>query len=120
MRSEMLSQILTDLSGSSADIEASAVISTDGLLIESLLPEGMNKDMAGAMSAAILSLGERTAEELARGSLEQVLIQGNGGYTIITPAGSEALVTVLVKSAAQLKAISLDTLRAAEQTKKLL
>ena len=33
MREEMLSSILKELNGTSADIEASAVISTDGLMI---------------------------------------------------------------------------------------
>ncbi|MEE9352480.1 MAG: roadblock/LC7 domain-containing protein, partial [Thiotrichaceae bacterium] len=72
MRSEMLNSILSDLNGSSTDIEASAVISTDGLIMASLLPAGMDEDRVGAMSAALLSLGDRTAEELNRGSLEQV------------------------------------------------
>ena len=66
MRSEMLHSILSDLNGSSADIEASAVLSTDGLMMASMLPAGMDEDRVGAMSAAMLSLGDRTAEELAK------------------------------------------------------
>ena len=64
MRAEVLSSILRDLNGTSTEIEACAVISTDGLVIDSLLPAGMDEDRVGAMSAAILSLGERTAREL--------------------------------------------------------
>ena len=56
MRSEMLNSILSDLNGSSADIEASAVLSTDGLMMASLLPSGMDEDRVGAMSAAMLTL----------------------------------------------------------------
>ena len=97
MRSEMLNSILSDLNGSSADIEASAVLSTDGLMMASLLPSGMDEDRVGAMSAAMLSLGDRTAEELARGALEQVLIKGDRGYILMTHAGKEAVVTVLAK-----------------------
>ena len=33
MRSEMLSSVLNDLNGTSADIEASGIISTDGLMM---------------------------------------------------------------------------------------
>ena len=55
MRSEMLNSILSDLNGSSADIEASAVLSTDGLMMASMLPSGMDEDRVGAMSAAMLS-----------------------------------------------------------------
>jgi len=71
MRQEMLGSILNELNGSSVDIEASAVISTDGLLISSVLPQDMDEDRVGAMSAAMISLGDRTAQELARGDLEQ-------------------------------------------------
>jgi len=75
MRSEMLEQILSDINGSSADIEASAIISTDGLLMASLLPANMDDDRVGAMSAAMLALGDRTSEELVRGGFETVTIK---------------------------------------------
>ena len=120
MRSEMLNSILSDLNGSSADIEASAVLSTDGLMMASLLPGGMDEDRVGAMSAAMLSLGDRTAEELARGALEQVLIKGEAGYILMTHAGIEAVITVLAKPNARLGLIFLDVYRAAHHTKAML
>ena len=55
MREEMIVAILNDLNGSSTDIEASAVISTDGLMIASVLPAGLDEDRVGAMTAAMLS-----------------------------------------------------------------
>lgn len=83
MRTEMFQQILNDLNGSSADIEASALISTDGLMIASALPVGIDEDRVGAMSAALLSLGDRAGRELARGDIDRVLVQGEKGYVII-------------------------------------
>ncbi len=50
MRTDMFQQSLEDLNGSTADIEASALISTDGLMIASALPQGMDEDRIGAMS----------------------------------------------------------------------
>ena len=67
MREDLLNSILSELNGSTADIEASAVLSTDGLMMASMLPAGMDEDRVGAMSAAMLSLGDRTSRELARG-----------------------------------------------------
>lgn len=75
-----LQQVLEELRGSSADVEASALISTDGLMIASALPQGIDENRVGAMSAAMLSLGERAASELARGRLERVLLQGEHGW----------------------------------------
>lgn len=120
MRSELLLSILTELNGSSADIEASAVISTDGLMIASVLPSNMDEDRVGAMSAAMLSLGDRSAQELSRGTLEQVLIKGNKGYVLMTYAGAEAVLTVLAKPNAKLGLIFLDVKRAAESISSLI
>jgi uncharacterized protein len=120
MRADMLTAILNELNGTSADIEASAVISTDGLMMAALLPAAMDEDRVGAMSAAMLSLGDRTAKELARGNLEQVLVKGNKGYILMTGAGGEAVLTVLAKPNAKLGLIFLDVKRAAEGVTKLI
>lgn len=114
MRADMLTSILTELNGTSADIEASGIISTDGLIMAAVLPQGMDEDRVGAMSAAMLSLGDRTSHELARGALEQVLIKGGKGYVLMTYAGQEAVLTVMAKPNAKLGLIFLDVKRAAE------
>ena len=120
MREEMLGSILSELNGSSVDIEASAVISTDGLMISAVLPQSLDEDRVGAMSAAMLSLGDRTAQELSRGKLEQVLVKGDTGYVLMTYAGSDAVVTVLAKPKAKLGLIFLDVKRAVENIGKVL
>ena len=119
MLADMLKSVLNDLNGSSTDIEASAIISIDGLMMASLMPQGFDEDRMGAMSAAMLSLGDRTAQELARGTLEQVLIKGNQGFVILTGAGKEAVVTVLAKPNAKLGLIFLDVRRASESIAKM-
>lgn len=120
MRDDMLSSILSELNGTSADIEASAVISIDGLMMASMLPQQMDEDRVGAMSAAMLSLGDRTAEELGRGELEQVLIKGDTGFVLMTHAGNDAVVTVMAKPKAKLGLIFLDVKRAAENIEQIL
>ncbi|CAD6875620.1 roadblock/LC7 domain-containing protein [Methylomonas sp. BW4-1] len=120
MKADMLTSVLNELNGTSADIEASGVISTDGLMMASVLPAGMDEDRVGAMSAAMLSLGDRTAQELNRGNLEQVLIKGARGYVLMTYAGNEAVLTVLAKPNAKLGLIFLDVKRAAESISEML
>lgn len=120
MRNEMISSILNELNGTSPDIEASAVISTDGLMIDSVLPNTLDEDRMGAMSAAMLSLGDRTAAELTRGQLDQILIKGETGYVLMAQAGKEAVVTVLAKPKAKLGLIFLDVKRAAGGISELL
>jgi uncharacterized protein len=120
MRSDLLVSVLSELNGTSADIEASGVISTDGLTIASVLPSNIDEDRVGAMSAAMLSLGDRTAQELTRGTLEQVLIKGDKGYVLMTYAGNEAVLTVLAKPNAKLGLIFLDVKRTAQSIAEML
>jgi predicted regulator of Ras-like GTPase activity (Roadblock/LC7/MglB family) len=108
------------LQASSPDIEASAIVSVDGLTIASALPQGIEEDRVSAMSAAMLSLGERIASELGRGALEQVYIKGNQGYVVLMAVGEEAVLTALAREGAKLGLIFLDMRRAAEDIAKLL
>ena len=120
MREEMLKSILSELNGTSADIQASAAISTDGLVMASILPSDMDEDRIGAMAAAMLSLGDRTSHELGRGELEQVLVKGEHGYVLMTHAGPDTVVSVVTKPSAKLGLIFLDIKRAAESISKIM
>lgn len=113
MREKDLLTILGQLNSTSADIQASAVISTDGLMMAALLPQGLDQDRMGAMSAALLSLGARVARELDRGELEQVLVKGEHGYVLMVQGGEEAVLTVMASPVAKLGLIFLDAKRAA-------
>jgi hypothetical protein len=86
----------------------------DGLIIASALPANVEEDRVSAMSAAMLSLGERIAGELGRGTLDQVYIRGDNGYVILTAVGEEAVLTVLARKDAKLGLVFLDMRRAAE------
>lgn len=110
-RTEMLMDKLRDLQSSSGEVEAAAIVSVDGLSMASLLPPGVEEDRVSAMSAAMLSLGERIASELTRGELEQVNVKGDNGYVILTSVGEEAVLTVLARKDAKLGLILLDVKR---------
>ena len=111
---------LRDLQASSTDVEASAIVSVDGLTMASALPSEIEEDRVSAMSAAMLSLGERIATELGRGKLDQVYIKGQSGYVILMSIASEAVLTVLARDQAKLGLLFLDMRRAAEDLEKLL
>ena len=118
-RSQLMVDRLRDLQASSPDIEASAVVSVDGLTIASALPQGVEEDRVAAMSAAMLSLGERIASELGRGSLDQVYIKGEHGYVILMSIGEAAVLTVLAREQAKLGLIFLDMSRAVKELETL-
>jgi predicted regulator of Ras-like GTPase activity (Roadblock/LC7/MglB family) len=119
-RTEQMMARLRDLRVSTPDIEASAVVSVDGLIIASDLPADVEEDRVSAMSAAMLSLGERIAGELGRGNLDQVYIRGNNGYVILMSVGEEAVLTTLARQDAKLGLVFLDMRRAATDLSRLI
>jgi predicted regulator of Ras-like GTPase activity (Roadblock/LC7/MglB family) len=119
-RNDLLVARLRDLQASSPDVEASAIISVDGLTIATALPSDVEEDRVAAMSAAMLSLGERIATELGRGELDQVYIKGSNGYVVLMSVGLEAVLTVLARQQTKLGLLFLDMRRAAEKLSTLL
>ena len=118
--SDLMVARLRDLQASSPDVEASAVVSVDGLTMASALPADVEEDRVAAMSAAMLSLGERIATELGRGTLDQVYIKGEKGYVVLMAVGQEAVLTVLARQQAKLGLLFLDMRRTTEDLAKLL
>lgn len=119
-RTEMMVDRLRDLQAGTPDIEASAVVSVDGLIMASSLPAGVDEDRISAMSAAMLSLGDRIASELKRGTLEQVYIKGSDGIIVLMAVGDDAVLTVLARESAKLGLIIHDMKRAVSDLERLL
>ncbi|MDF1512322.1 MAG: roadblock/LC7 domain-containing protein [Anaerolineae bacterium] len=119
-RNEQMIERLRELQVSSPDVEAAAIISVDGLPIATSLPQNVEEDRVSAMSAAMLSLGERIAGELGRGMLDEVYVKGERGYVILRAVGEEAVLTVLARQQAKLGLLFLDMRRAAEEFSRIL
>jgi uncharacterized protein len=118
-RSQLMVERLRSMQASASDIEASAVVSVDGLIMASALQQGAEEDRVSAMSAAMLSLGERIAQELGRGQLEQVYIKGDKGFIVLISIGDEAVLTALARQDGKLGLVFLEMRRAAEDLVKL-
>ncbi|HMK56686.1 MAG TPA: roadblock/LC7 domain-containing protein [Dissulfurispiraceae bacterium] len=99
---EQLETLLRQAQGSVPGLEASALVSMDGLIIVSSLPPDIEEDRVAAMTAAMLGLGERTADELSRGMLDQIYIKGPNGYVLIMAAGDNAVLTAIAGPEAKL------------------
>jgi predicted regulator of Ras-like GTPase activity (Roadblock/LC7/MglB family) len=119
-RTDDLNRALRDLQASSSDVEACAVVSEDGLIIASSLPQGVEEMRVAAMSAAMLSMGVRTAVELRRGKLEQLFVRGDEGFVVIMNAGPHAVMLALARKEAKLGLLFFDVARAAETVKQVL
>jgi uncharacterized protein len=119
-RGQLMVDRLREMQTGNTDIQASAVVSVDGLSIASVLPPDVEEDRVSAMSAAMLSLGERIAGELGRGTVEQVYIRGKAGHVILTAVGQEAVLTTMAREQAKTGLVFLDMKRAADDLQRLL
>ena len=112
-RSARLDRILTELVGQVPEIEAASVVSFDGLAMASALPAAMDEDRVAAMSAALLSLGERAAEGLGRGMLSQVYVEGENGTVFLISADDEAVLVAVAAKGAKVGLMLFEVRRAA-------
>ena len=119
-RSQLIVERLRVLQTSSPDIEGSALVSVDGLIIASALPQDVEEDRVSAMSAAMLSLGERIASELERGALDQVYIKGEKGFVILMSVNEETVLTALANEQAKVGLVFMEMHRAAEDLTKII
>lgn len=119
-KAEQMVTRLQEMQRSSPEIIASALVSVDGLMIASALPGNIEADRVSAMTAAMLSLGERISVELSRGNLNELYIRGQEGYVLVNAVGDEAVLTVMTREEAKLGLIFLEMRRAAVDLEKIL
>ncbi len=119
-RVDDLNRILRTLQSETPDIEAGALITEDGLIIASALPQHVEELRVAGMSSTLLNLGTRAATELGRGEVEQVLIRGATGYALMVTAAPGTLLLVLTTKNAKLGLVFLDVHRAVEAIRKVL
>jgi hypothetical protein len=115
-----LNRILRALQSSSPDVEACALISDDGLMIASALPQHVDESRVAGMTATLASLGTRAASELERGEVEEVLVRGGLGYAVMMSSGHGTLLLALAAQKAKLGLLFLDMRRAIEDLRKVL
>ena len=119
-RADRLVASLDDFIRSSPDVEAAAVVSFDGLPMASALPDELEEDRLGAMSAALLSLGEQAAMGLGRGQLNQVFVEGEHGFVFLMSAKDQAVLAAVARRSAKIGFMLYEMRRAAERIGRLL
>ena len=112
-RASAVRSVLRELNASSGDIEASAAITTDGFIIGSVLDKGVDEDRFAAMCASLLALAERAAEEISRGEMKQVMVEGKSGLMLLVHAGADAVLAVAAKPTVNLGMVFIEARKAA-------
>ena len=116
----MLQDTLQNFVTSTPEVQGVSLVSPDGLSLASVLPARMDEERTAAMSASILSLGERIGGELACGNVERIVVGGEKGYSVLVGCGSEAVLLVLANSTAKQGLLFLEIKRVVNQIAELL
>ncbi|MCX7111823.1 MAG: roadblock/LC7 domain-containing protein [Candidatus Methylumidiphilus sp.] len=119
-RLDNLNKILRNLQSESPGVEASALISEDGLMLASSLPQDLEETRVAGMTATLLNLGTRAASELRRGEVQEVIVRGEQGYAVMISAGRGVLLLVLANETAKLGLIFFDMREAIKGIKNIL
>jgi len=117
---ENLDDILKKLLAAIPEVKAAAIVSAEGLPIASALPQGVDETRIAAMTAALLSLAERSVIEMDKGEFDQLYVKGSDGYLLVLQAGSNAVLTVSTTKDVKLGLIFLDCKRTCEKIAKLI
>lgn len=117
---DKLSEIINNFVSGTNDIQGAALVTPDGLPLANSLPSSMDEDRVSAMSAAMLSLGERIGGELSRGTIERIYVDGDDGYSVLTSCGQDAVFLVLASKSAKQGILQLEIKRTVEELKSIL
>jgi len=119
-RTEELRNLLLSIRDDVPGVRALAVISYDGFVIESFMPSSVDEDLMAAMGSSVLSIAERMGIDLGLGNFELGIVAGADGYLLLTKAGEEAILMVLVNKDVKLGVALYSVKKAANKVAKLL
>ncbi len=106
-----LGMIVQKFVATTPEVQGAAVVTPDGLPLAASLPGSMDEERVSAMSAAMLSLGERIGKELLGGTTDRIYVEGDEGFTILTSCGDDAVFLVLAGKEAKQGVLMLEIKR---------
>ncbi|HMI90683.1 MAG TPA: roadblock/LC7 domain-containing protein [Polyangiales bacterium] len=119
-KSEQISQLLRALRQGTPEVIGATVVSSDGFIVASVLPNEVDEDLIGGMSASLLGVGERISADLMKSQMEQTYVRSPKGYIVVNAAGPDAVLVLLVTREAKLGLIFLELKRTVAELLKYL
>ena len=104
--------VLRDLRRRSPEIEAVAIISVEGVMLDSCHEADASPDHLAQMSAALLGFGDRITRELGRGGLDHAVLRGQSGFVVLLSLDEIRVLMALLRDEAVLGLALLDLRRA--------
>ncbi len=112
--SQLLAEILDELTFRNPNILSALVVSDDGLNVASGLPHD-DDDTIALIASDLIDMAIDFCNRLEQGKLVRVVLEGEQRTTIVVNAGSRTVLAVLVPAEAKLGLVALSMRRAADQ-----
>jgi predicted regulator of Ras-like GTPase activity (Roadblock/LC7/MglB family) len=109
--SQKVHELLRGLRNGSPEVIGACVVSADGFIVASVVPDEIDEDLVGKMAASLLGVGERIAADLMGSTMEQAYVCCPKGYVIVTTVGPHASLVLLVNREAKLGSVFLEVKR---------
>jgi predicted regulator of Ras-like GTPase activity (Roadblock/LC7/MglB family) len=110
---QTLTALLARLHEDSPDIEASMIISRDGLMLAAHGTASAVEQVCATFSGLFVS-GARAAGEIGHEELREVVLRSNRGFVVITGAGPVAILVTVARNESNLGLVILDARQAAQ------
>jgi uncharacterized protein len=101
-------------------IKACAIVSKEGLLINSRTPPDVDARIFSALCSTIMGAAEAASTQMKTGSVSEISLKTEKGTIVLIPAGSKAILTALTEVEAQIGLILFEMESQAEQVEKIL
>ena len=115
-----LDDIVQTFVAETSHVQGAALVTPEGLPLAERLPVGLEESRAAAMAAAVVLIGDRIGEELQRGPVQHILLEGTQGYSILVLCGKEALFLVLASIEVKQGILMIEIKRVVEEMAQLI
>jgi predicted regulator of Ras-like GTPase activity (Roadblock/LC7/MglB family) len=115
-----LTGIVRGLRQVSPHIVGVAVVSADGFIVASDLPDEQYEKKVTVMAMAMLTMGREATDELGSDDVERVLVEGRDNYIVMVNAGPGAVIAAVSSKRTVLGLLFLAMKETAEEVNRLL
>jgi uncharacterized protein len=96
---------------STENVQGAAIVTPQGLLFASNLPDSLSEQRIMEMSRALLTLGQQVGSDLSQGLVEQLYLQSDDNCLILTSCAENAVLFVIAHKTATQGALMLEISR---------
>lgn len=119
-RVEQMQGVLRNIRSASADIIGSAILTSDGFVVASMLPAEVDEEMISAMAATLLGASEQIADEVISSELEQTYVRAKDGYVIVNAVTEDEVLIILTNRNVKLGLVFMEARKRAADLQKLM